>query len=70
MTNIKLVLIIFFSCLLKCCGSPALIVTEGEKSQLLFSVLLGYLFTIQHLCKIVTWGVGEVISEVTDDICV
>lgn len=39
-------------------------------SQILFGVLLGYLFTIQHLSKIVIWGVGEEISKVMDDICV
>lgn len=70
MTNNKLMLIRIFCCLLKCCGSPALVVTEGEKSQLLFWVLLGYLFTIQHLSAIVIWGVGEVISKVVDGICV
>lgn len=70
MNNNKLMLIRIFSGLLKFCGSPAFIVAEGEKSQLLFWVLLGYLFTIQHLYKIVVWGVGEVISEVMDDIWV
>lgn len=54
----KLMLIRFFSCLLKCCNLPSLVVTEGKKSQLLFWVLLGYLFAIQRLSKM-QFGVWE-----------
>lgn len=43
---------------------------KREMSQILFGLLLGCLFTIQHLSKIVIWGVGEVISKVMDDIYV
>lgn len=57
MTNKKLMLIRFFSCLLL--WLTCFDVMEGKKSQLLFWVFLGYLFTIQSLSKIVILGCGK-----------